>query len=58
MDAFRLLDIEDPNNGETKLRVSNAAVEITRGCWLILELVEWDEMFARHVVSLSKFKLN
>ena len=32
MDAFILLDIEDSCNGEMKPRVSNVAVEITRGC--------------------------
>ena len=54
MDAFTLLDIEGTSNGEMKSRVPNGAIEITRGCRLTLE---WDEMFARYVMSLSKLKL-
>ena len=54
MDAYTVLDIEGARNGEMKPRVSNVALEITRGCRLTLE---WDEMFARYVISLSTFKL-
>ena len=55
MDAFTLLDIEGANNSKMKPRVPNTAVEIARGCQLTLEQPQ-DELFARYVVSLSKFK--
>ena len=29
-------------------------LDVTRNCWLTLE---WDEMFTRNIISLSKFKL-
>ena len=52
MDARILLDIESVS--EMEPTVPKVAVEITRGCRLTLE---WEEMFARHVTSLRKFKL-
>ena len=52
-DAFTLLGIEGASNGKMKPRVSNMAVEITRGCPLTLE---WDEIFAQYVIPLRKFK--
>jgi len=54
MVAFTLFDIEGARNAEMKPRVSNIAVEITRSCRLTLK---WDEMFARYVITLSRFKL-
>ena len=53
MGAFTLLDIEGTKYGEMKTRVTNAAVEITRGCRLALE---WDEISTRYVIPLSKLK--
>ena len=37
-----------------KPRVPNVAVKITRNCRLTFE---WDEMFARYLIKLSKIKL-
>ena len=54
LEAFTLLNIEGANNGKRKPRAPNVAVEITVGCLLALE---WDEMFARYLRTLSKFKL-
>jgi hypothetical protein len=42
------------SSNDTSARVPNVAVIITRGCRLSLE---WDDMYARYVVSLSKFQL-
>ena len=54
MDDFTLFDTEGARNDETRARVPIVAVEITWSCWLTQE---WEEMFAWHVISLSKFKL-
>ena len=54
MNNFTLLDIEGTINDERKSRVRNVAVKITWVCRLALEE---DEMFARYVISLNKFKL-
>ena len=53
---FTLLELDGGagSSNDTKTRVPNVAVEITRGCRLSLE---WDDMYARYVISLSKFKL-
>jgi len=53
--AFTLLEINDGTDSSSSndIRVPNVAVEITAGCRLCLE---WDTMYARYVISLSKFK--
>ena len=53
MDAFTLFVNDGASNGEMEPRVPNVAVEITRGYQLILE---WDEVFPRYVIPLTKFK--
>ena len=55
MDALTLLDIERATNVEMKPRVPNITVELTRGYRLALK---WDEMFARYVITLSKFSIS
>ena len=55
MDDYTLLDIEGASFRDMKPRVSDLAVEITRGCQLA---PEWDEVFAGLVISLSKFTLD
>ena len=54
--TFTLLELDGGagSSNDTRARVPNVAVEITRGCRLSLE---WDDMYARYVISLSKFKL-
>ena len=55
MNAFTISDIKCAINGGAKPRVPNAVVESGyRSCCLTLE---WGGMFARYVISLSKFKL-
>ena len=51
--AFTLLEINDGAGSSNDIRVPNVAVEITGGCRLFLE---WDDMYARYVIPLSKFK--
>ena len=51
--AFTLLEINDGAGSSNDIRVPNVAVEITGGCRLCLE---WDDIYARYVISLSKFK--
>ena len=52
---FTLLKVDSGGGSdETKTRVPNIAVKITRGYRLSFGC---DEMFARYVISLSKFKL-
>jgi hypothetical protein len=48
MNAFTLLDIEGANNIKMKPRVPNAAVEITKGCRLILEREKIFERYLYH----------
>jgi hypothetical protein len=53
---FTLLEVDggEGRSNDTKTRVPNITVEITRGFRLSLE---WDDIFARYVASLSKSKL-
>ena len=48
------LDCGAGSSNDIKTRVPNVAVEITRGSQLSLE---WDDMYARYVISLNNFKL-
>jgi hypothetical protein len=50
---FTLLEVSSSSSNDT--RAPNIAVEITRGSRLCLE---WDEVYARYVLSLSKFKID
>ena len=52
--AFTLLEIDDRAGSSKDVRLPNVAAEITGGCRLCLE---WDDMHARYVISLSKFKM-
>ena len=57
MDLFTLLKVDSGAGNsinDTKARVPNLAVEITRGSLLSLEC---DDMYAGYVISLSKSKL-
>jgi hypothetical protein len=54
MSGFTLLQVEGVDNNDRKTRVPNVAVEIAKDCRLTFE---WDDMFGRYVISLSKFKL-
>jgi hypothetical protein len=51
MDAYALLNIESVD--ETGPKAPKEAVEIIRGSRITLE---WDKMYNRYVISLSKFK--
>ena len=53
---FTLLEVDSGagHSNDTQTRVPNIAVEITKGG---RQSLEWDEMHARYVISLSKFKL-
>ena len=52
---FTLLEVDSgAGSSSNDTRAPNIAVEITRGSRLCLE---WDEVYARYVISLSKFKL-
>jgi hypothetical protein len=55
-DTFTLLELDGGagSSDDTRAKVPNVVVKITRGCRLCLE---WDDMYARYVISLSKFKL-
>ena len=48
------VDSRAGSRNDTKMRVPNVAVEINRGCRLSFG---WDDIYARYVISLSKFKL-
>ena len=53
--TFTLLEVDGgAGSSSNDTRVPNVAVEITRGCRLSLE---WNDMYARYVMSLSKFKM-
>ena len=54
MSAFTLLENEGASSSEIKPRVPNVVGEITKSSWLTLD---WDEMFARYVILLTKFEL-
>ena len=54
MDGLTLLEVECTGSSEMKPRVPNVAVTTTRGCRITLQ---WDEILARYVTSLRKFKL-
>ena len=54
MDDFTLSGHKGPSNDDMKSRVLNVAVEVKSGCRLTLE---WDEVFARYVISLNKFNI-
>ena len=43
MNAFTLLEVEGVSSSEIKPRAPNLALEITRGCWLTLELDEMQD---------------
>ena len=53
---FALLEVDSAagHSNDTKTIVRNLAVEITKGG---RQSLEWDEMHARYVISLSKVKL-
>ena len=53
MSALTLFKVEGASRSEMKPRVPKIAVDITIGCLLT---VEGEKMFARYVISLSKFK--
>jgi len=56
-ECFFTLSEDDREAGisnDTKTRIPNVAVEITRGSRLSLE---WDDMYARDKILLSKLKL-
>ena len=58
MSNFTVLNIkrqEEENSDEVKKRAANVAVEIAPGSRLTFE---WDEMFSRYVISLSRFKMD
>jgi hypothetical protein len=50
---FTLLEV-DSGVDDNSTRAPNIAVEITKGSRLCLE---WDAVYARYVISLSKFKM-
>jgi hypothetical protein len=53
---FTLLELDGGvgNSNDTKTRVPDVVVKITRGYRLSFQ---WDDMYARYVISVSKFKL-
>ena len=53
-DSFEVDNGPGNSSNDPKTRIPNVAAEITRGSRLSLE---WDDMFGRYVVSLSKFRL-
>ena len=53
MSSFTLLHLEGADSDVVKTRAPNVAVEIGKDSRLTFE---WDEMFGRYVISLSKFK--
>ena len=54
MSGFTLLHLDEVDSEEVKKRASIVALETEKNCGLIFE---WDEMFNRYVIFLSKFKL-
>ena len=50
--TFTLLELDGGagSSNDTRARVPNVTVEITRGC---RQSLEWDGMYARHVISLA-----
>ena len=53
-DSFEVDNGPGNSSNDPKTRIPNVAAEITRGSRLSLE---WDEMCARYVIPLRKFKL-
>ena len=53
MSSFILLHLEEADSDFVKTTVPNVAIEIGKDSRLTFE---WDEMFGRYVISLSKFK--
>ena len=53
---LKLLEVESgaDSSNDKKTRIPNEAVEITRRCRISLE---WDENFAKNVISMGKFQL-